>query len=84
MILFRDILSEAKEVVVGGKADNLSLEDIAKKHGVSYGFLKQQFTQGMKIESEHTSKPEIAKEIAKDHLFEDPKYYIKLKKVESN
>lgn len=32
---------------------------------------------------EHTGSKSIAKEIAMDHLFEDPKYYTKLKQVEN-
>jgi len=31
---------------------------------------------------EHTTDREVAKEITLDHLFEDPKYYDKLAKVE--
>jgi hypothetical protein len=33
---------------------------------------------------EHTTDPEIAKEIATDHLMEDPNYYDKLEKIEKN
>ena len=33
---------------------------------------------GVQIESEHTDDPDIATEIATDHLTEDPKYYSKL------
>ena len=32
---------------------------------------------------EHTNDKKIASEIALDHLYEDPKYYTKLKKIES-
>jgi hypothetical protein len=35
---------------------------------------------GMKVETEHTDDNDKAKEIALDHLWEDPKYYSKLKK----
>jgi len=38
---------------------------------------------GISVEMEHTDDPEIAKEIAKDHLDEDKEYYSKLKKMES-
>jgi len=38
--------------------------------------------EGLEVEMEHTTEPEIAKEIAKDHLVEDPDYYIKLKQME--
>ena len=33
---------------------------------------------GVQVEMEHTNDPEIAKEIAMDHLTEDPAYYTKL------
>lgn len=33
---------------------------------------------GIRVEMEHTNDREIAKEIALDHLAEDPKYYSKL------
>jgi hypothetical protein len=39
--------------------------------------------QGRKVEREHTSSDPMAKEIARDHLTEDPRYYSKLKRVES-
>lgn len=35
--------------------------------------------KGIKVEMEHTSDKSIAKEIAKDHLSEDPLYYDKIK-----
>jgi hypothetical protein len=41
-----------------------------------------EFKKGYKVEREHTTDTDIAKEIAMDHLFEDPKYYTKLKKIE--
>jgi len=37
-----------------------------------------QLSTGIQIEMEHTNDPEIAKEIAMDHLTEEPKYYSKL------
>lgn len=42
-----------------------------------------QLRAGIKVELEHTSDRAVAKEIAKDHLKEDPKYYIKLRKMEA-
>jgi hypothetical protein len=36
---------------------------------------------GIKIETEHTNSHKIAKQIAKAHLIENPKYYTKLKKA---
>lgn len=40
--------------------------------------------EGTQHEREHTSDPALAKEIAKDHLAEDPAYYDKLKQVEES
>jgi len=78
------------EKLKGGKADNKTLRDIAKKHTPSKGDidmmekqLQSQLQQGMKVEMEHTKDKDKAREIVMDHLFEDPKYYSKLKKVES-
>ena len=65
----------------GGKADKLTLPKIAKKHGVPIEDLMSQFKLGMKTEMEHTDNKKQAKEIAMDHLAENPKYYTKLKKA---
>ncbi|MDP3986716.1 MAG: DUF5661 family protein [Nanoarchaeota archaeon] len=46
-------------------------------------FDPEQLRNGIKVESEHTDNPEIAKQIAKAHLLEDPDYYVKLAKMES-
>jgi hypothetical protein len=70
------------EKLEGGLADGLSLNDIAKKHNVSIGELTDEFKKGYKVEREHTSDTNVAKEIAFDHLFEDPKYYTKLASIE--
>lgn len=45
-------------------------------------FDPKKLEQGIKIEMEHTNDRQVAKEIAKDHLSEDPNYYEKLKKIE--
>lgn len=37
-----------------------------------------QLARGIAVEMEHTGNPALAKEIAKDHLAEDPQYYAKL------
>jgi hypothetical protein len=70
------------DVVPGGLAKGLSLNDIAEKHGVSVDMMVAQFKKGIQVEMEHTTDREVAKEITLDHLFEDPKYYDKLAKVE--
>lgn len=36
---------------------------------------------GIKVELEHTTDKNIAKEIVRDHLTEDPQYYSKLKQA---
>ena len=61
-----------------------SLKTIAKKFNVKIEWLKKQLQAGIKVEKEHTTKENVAREIALDHLNEDPKYYIKLKKVEKS
>jgi predicted nucleotidyltransferase len=65
----------------GGKADKLTLPQIAKKHKLPIEDLTSQFKLGVKTEMEHTDNKKQAKEIAMDHLAEDPKYYTKLKKA---
>jgi hypothetical protein len=79
-----------EEKLKGGIADKKTFEDLVnknKKHGKSIGDiekqLKNQLNKGIKVEMEHTEDKSKAKEIALDHLFEDPKYYDKLKKVEN-
>jgi hypothetical protein len=72
-----------EEKLEGGIADSKSLEEIAKKHGVDVKILTKQFNKGVKVEMEHTDNKQIAKEIAMDHISEDPKYYDKLSKMET-
>lgn len=72
-----------EDKIPGGLATGMSLSDIAQKHGVSIQDIKTEFVKGIKVEMEHTTDKEIAKEIAKDHIFEDPKYYTKLATIEN-
>ena len=72
-----------EDVIKGGLAAGMSLKDIAKKHNVSEKELADEFRKGYKVEREHTNDTNVAKEIALDHLFEDPKYYTKLSKIEN-
>lgn len=67
----------------GGMADKYSLNDLAKKHGIGVDEIKSQIAKGVKVEMEHTNDKKVAFEIAKDHIFEDPKYYDKLKTIEN-
>ena len=59
----------------GGKADNMSLADIAKKHNMTIDAIEKELEIGIKVEREHTSSKGKEKEIVMDHLVEDPKYY---------
>lgn len=67
-----EALSVRPEQLTGGKGDNKP----------DSSFNKKALAKGAKVESEHTNDPAKQKEIAKDHLTEDPKYYDKLEKVE--
>lgn len=67
-----DLKRVFKDKIAGGKAD---------KKPDSF-FDKDQLEKGMKHEMEHTNDKNLAKEIAKDHLVEDPEYYDKLEKLE--
>lgn len=69
--------------IKGGLSDKLTLEQIAEKHGVSLEEITSEHEKGIKIESEHTSDPSVAAEIAKDHLVESAMYYTDLAKTES-
>jgi hypothetical protein len=81
---------DSGELLKGGISDNLNLVDLAKKHDAKgyydirnmVDFLTSQLMDGVFVELEHTSDHQKAKEIAMDHLSEDPNYYIKLKKIE--
>jgi hypothetical protein len=60
----------------------MSIGSIAKKHKVSVEDIKAQLKMGIKVEREHTTDRNDAKNIALQHLAELPDYYTKLKKVE--
>ena len=61
-----------KEAIPGGLAAGKSDVD----------FDPEQIAKGIKVELEHTGDREKAKEIARDHLVENPKYYDYLKEME--
>lgn len=58
--------------IPGGLADAKTPKDFDSK----------ELESGTSIEMEHVSDRALAREIAMDHLMEDPKYYTKLKQVE--
>lgn len=64
--------SVKKDLLPGGEADNLPDRD----------FSAPALAEGAKHEHEHTRNDQIAKEIAKDHLSEDPQYYKKVEEIE--
>ena len=55
-----------------------TINDLVKKHNVSKEHIMNQLLKGIQVELEHTSDDNKAKEIALDHLLEDPDYYTKL------
>jgi len=59
-----------------------SISDLASKHNVPVKQILKQLEMGIEVEYEHTSNFEVAKEIALDHIAEDPSYYDNLKFVE--
>lgn len=70
-----DIVFSEEEQFVGGEADNMTPEDLAKKHDVDIKDIKKEMGIGTQIEMEHTDSEEEAKEIAMDHIAEYPDYY---------
>ena len=72
-----------EDQIPGGLAKGMTLKDIAKHHKISPQTLKNEFIKGYAVEREHTTDVNIAKEIALDHLYEDPNYYSKLSKIET-
>lgn len=69
--------------IPGGLAKGMSLSDIAKHHKLPLKSLQSKLEQGIKTEMEHTTDKAIAREIAMDHIYEDPNYYSKLKQIET-
>lgn len=82
ILKFNDYIIE-KEFFKGGLADSMSADDIAKRHKLDIDIILTALKKGQTIELEHTDDANKAYEIAKDHIFEDPKYYDKLSKVET-
>ena len=64
--------SGQNDLLPGGKADNVPDREISQKA----------LAEGVQHEHEHTNNDQVAKEIAKDHLSEDPRYYEKVRKIE--
>lgn len=77
-------IKDMENKLKGGLSDGLSLNDIAKQHGVSTIELDKELKKGIQVELEHVNDEEMAKEIAMDHLVELPNYYTKLEKMEKD
>lgn len=61
-------------------SDKCPLTGQGKNH-LDKEFDSEELKRGIEVEHEHTKDKETAKNIAKDHLLEDPKYYTNLKKI---
>jgi len=68
--------------IKGGLADNMTPKDLAKRYKTTVEDVMDQLVKGIEVEMEHTSQPDIAEEIAMDHIYEDLYYYDKLAKME--
>lgn len=82
--IIEKLINEQLDILFGGKSDNMSLPDIARKHKISLGEIEKQLEKGIKIELEHTNDKKIARKIAMDHLVELPDYYTRLMKMEKS
>lgn len=67
------LAAEQVDKLPGGQADNAP----------DSRFNPEALAKGKAHEMEHTNDPDIAEELAKDHLIEDPNYYEKLDKIEA-
>lgn len=67
-------MANYKDILPGGLADEYAPEDFDPKA----------LEKGIEVELEHTDDPKLAREIAMDHLTEDPLYYEKLATIEEN
>ncbi len=70
--IIRRIIQEYRDRIPGGKADKRKPGDFDQK----------QLEMGIRVEREHTKDDNLAREIAMDHLEEDPLYYSHLIKME--
>jgi len=68
------VAGKVKDKLPGGRAEGMSDSE----------FDAEALAEGQKHELEHTNDPAMAREIAKDHLAEDPSYYKKLVKIEAS
>jgi hypothetical protein len=65
-----------------GIGQGMTAKDVAEKHGVPVEKIEEQIEKGIKVELEHTSDLDKAREIAMDHLAEFHDYYDRLTRME--
>jgi len=70
----KEIIAPVEDYLTGGLADNDSPSEFDPK----------ELEMGIPVEMEHTNNPEIAREIAMDHLRENPHYYTWYNKIEQD
>ena len=80
------MIQKFESFLQGGASKPPTLPAVVKRHGISEATLlslslSKQLELGVAVEAEHTNNKEVAKEIALDHLREDPEYYTKLIKA---
>lgn len=68
-MIIKKLTALNEDIIPGGKGDSLSIKDVDAN----------ELEMGIKHEMEHTKDANVAKEIAMDHLSEDPHYYTHLK-----
>lgn len=80
--------SEEKPAVEKKAEEKIDFEKELMEAGESKGkkdkVNKEQLEMGKEVEKEHTTNPEIAEKITRDHLAEIPDYYTHLKEMEDN
>ena len=84
MRLHRLRLNEGKIIIVQSEPDVDWIDHIPgglADHANPLQFSPAALNKGIRVELEHTQDPEIAMEIAMDHLMEDPDYYEKLEEI---
>ncbi len=58
-------------------------DGVAKRKGITAADVDPwELARGTEHELEHTTSRKIARQIALDHLSEDPRYYVKLERME--
>lgn len=76
----RDVIILREDDLLDKKTPTVN--DLAAKYRVSAHDVLRELKKGIEIETEHTTKLDVAREIALDHLGEDLYYYVKLAKAE--